>query len=54
VTLELARLLPSDRALPCLAAGARNLMTAFGDDPRAVGSSIARATDRSARPAVPT
>jgi hypothetical protein len=27
-------------------------MTAFGDDPRAVGSSIARATDRSAGPTV--
>ena len=51
VALELARLLPSDRALPCLAAGARNLMIAFGDDPRAVGSSIARAADRSARAA---
>ena len=48
VTLELARLLPADRALPCLEAGARNLMAAFGDDPPAVGSSIARATDRSA------
>jgi AcrR family transcriptional regulator len=54
VTLELARLLPADRALPCLEAGARNLMAAFGDDPRAVGSSIARATDRSTRPGVPT
>jgi AcrR family transcriptional regulator len=53
VTLELAGLLPSARALPCLAAGARNLMTAFGDDPRAVGASIARAADRGARPAVP-
>ena len=54
VTLELARLLPPDRALPCLEAGARNLMAAFGDDPRAVGASIARATDRSVRPPVPT
>ena len=54
MTLQLDRLLPSERALPCLAAGARNLMVAFGDDPRAVGSSIARAGDRSARPAVPT
>lgn len=54
VTLQLAHLLPADRALPCLAAGARNLMSAFGDDPRAVGSSIARAADRSERPAVPT
>jgi AcrR family transcriptional regulator len=53
VTLELAHLLPPERALPCLAAGARNLMSAFGDDPRAVGSSIGRATDRNA-PAVPT
>ena len=54
VTLQLAHLLPADRALPCLAAGARNLMSAFGDDPRAVGSSIARAADRSERPVVPT
>jgi Tetracyclin repressor-like, C-terminal domain len=54
VTLQLARLLPADRAFPCLAAGARNLMTAFGDDPRAVGSSIARAADRGTRPPVPT
>jgi AcrR family transcriptional regulator len=54
VTLQLARLLPPDRALSCLAAGARNLMTAFGDDARAVGSSIARATNRGARPTVPT
>jgi AcrR family transcriptional regulator len=54
VTLELACLLPRVRALPCLEAGARNLMAAFGDDPRAVGASIARATDRSTRPAVPT
>ncbi|MGH9289790.1 MAG: TetR/AcrR family transcriptional regulator [Acidimicrobiales bacterium] len=44
VTLELARLLPPDRVLACLDAGARNLMTAFGDDPRAVAPSIAAAT----------
>ena len=54
VALQLAHLLPADQALPCLAAGARNLMSAFGDDPRAVGSSIARAADRSERPAVAT
>jgi AcrR family transcriptional regulator len=54
VTLELANLLPRNRVLPCLAAGARNLMSAFGDDPGAVGSSIARATDRTERPVVPT
>jgi AcrR family transcriptional regulator len=53
VTLELAHLLPADRALACLEAGARNLMTAFGDEPQAVGLSIARATDRTARPAAP-
>jgi AcrR family transcriptional regulator len=44
VTLELARLLPPDRVLACLDAGAHNLMTAFGDDPRAVAPSIAAAT----------
>jgi len=54
VTLQLAHLLPEDRALACLAAGARNLMSAFGDDPRAVGSSIARAADRTRRPVVST
>jgi AcrR family transcriptional regulator len=49
VTLELARLLPRDQVLDSLDAGARNLITAFGDDPRAFGRSLARAADRTAR-----
>jgi AcrR family transcriptional regulator len=52
VTLELARLLSPDQVRACLDAGARNLITAFGDDPRAFGRSLTRATDRSARPAI--
>ena len=52
VTLELARLLSTEQVLVCLDDGARNLITAFGDDPRAFGRSLARATDRSARPAI--
>jgi AcrR family transcriptional regulator len=50
VTLGFAHLLPPDRAAASLEGGARNLMIAFGDDPRAVGSSIARATGRGAQP----
>jgi AcrR family transcriptional regulator len=52
VTLELARLLSPDQVRACLDDGARNLITAFGDDPRAFGRSLTRATDRSARPAI--
>ncbi|HET6833016.1 MAG TPA: TetR-like C-terminal domain-containing protein, partial [Acidimicrobiales bacterium] len=52
VTLELARLLSPDQVRACLDAGARNLITAFGDDPQAFGRSLTRATDRSARPAI--
>jgi AcrR family transcriptional regulator len=51
VALELAHLLPPDRALACLDAGARNLITGFGDEPRAFGRSVARAVQRAARPA---
>ena len=40
VTLELARLLSPDQVLACLDDGARNLITAFGDDPRAFGRSL--------------
>jgi AcrR family transcriptional regulator len=46
VTLELAHLLSSDQVLPCLAASARNLLQAFGDDPRALGRSFSRAQER--------
>lgn len=46
VTLELAHLLSSDQVLACLAAAARNLLQAFGDDPRALGRSFARARER--------
>jgi AcrR family transcriptional regulator len=54
VTLQLARLLSTEQVLGCLDDGARHLVTAFGDDPRAFGRSLAHATDGSARPAVPT
>jgi AcrR family transcriptional regulator len=42
VTLQLAHLLPPDRVLASLDAGARSLMTAFGDDPRALERSLTR------------
>jgi AcrR family transcriptional regulator len=51
VTLELARLLSADRVIACIDDGARNLITAFGDDPHAFGRSLARAADRTTRAA---
>jgi AcrR family transcriptional regulator len=46
VTLELAHLLTEDQVLACLAAANRNLFYGFGDDPRAIGGSFARARER--------
>jgi AcrR family transcriptional regulator len=46
VTLELAHLLSEDQVLTCLAAASCNLFQGFGDDPRAIGRSFARARER--------
>jgi hypothetical protein len=46
VTLELAHLLSEDQVLACLAAAISNLLHGFGDDPRAIGRSFARARER--------
>ena len=46
VSLQLAHLLPEDQALLSLAEGGRNLFRSFGDDPRALGRSVARSRER--------
>ena len=49
VSLQLAHLLPADQASAALLASGHNLFRAFGDDPRSLGRSLARAQERIGR-----